>query len=124
MDSVYENLMTLYAYTKNQVKLDQVAQEYIDKFPLLTAEQYRKVGQSYFQVGELAKAESIVRDRAIPREPENWMSYVSLASIYEQKKEYKKAAEYLSEVLNEHPNWADDVRATVEAYIGDLESKK
>ncbi|HOZ36808.1 tetratricopeptide repeat protein [Candidatus Kuenenbacteria bacterium] len=124
VDSVYENLMLLYARVKNQEKLDQTAQEYINKFANLSAEQYRKVGQYYFQVGELDKSEEILRERAIPRDPDSWRSYVSLASIYEQKKEYARAVEYLEGVLAEHPNWPSDVQKTVSDYRDELASRE
>jgi lipopolysaccharide biosynthesis regulator YciM len=124
VDSVYENLMLLYAKAGNRGQLARLAQEYMDKFKNLNLVQYRKVAQYYFQVGMYDESENILEEKVIPKNPDDWNNYTYLASIYEQKKEYKKAVEYLNGILEEHQDWPVEIKQSIEDYIISLNAAK
>jgi len=120
VDSVYENLMNIYSQLGEVEKVDQIIQEYFAQFPELEAEQYRKASEVYFRVGLVEKSEQVLLERAIPADPTIWRSYVSLASIYQAQGEVRKAIDYLTGVLIEHPEFEE----VVGEYLEELEGMK
>ncbi len=110
---VNDNLLLFYARLNLKDKFIKISREYLKKFKNLTAEDYRKLGGYYFRLGMYRAAENILTEKAIPSEPDNWRSYISLASLYVAEGQKQKAIDFLQQAVKEHP----DFKAIVDKYL-------
>ncbi len=110
---VYENLMNFYSRLGLKDKFIKISREYLRRFDSLSAEEYRKLGEYYFRLDMYRAAENILTERAIPTEPDNWRSYISLASLYIEQGQKQKAIDFLQQAVKEHPNF----KGIVEKYL-------
>jgi tetratricopeptide (TPR) repeat protein len=116
----YLNLINILSQEGNKAEMDKYAQEFLATIKDITPDGYRRLGQYYFNVGNLAEAERVVRDLAIPADPNYLPTRISLASIYEYRGEYDRAINYAGEMIRLNPEWSD----TLNDYIKYLEDKK
>ncbi len=119
-ESDYLNIINISLQLKDYNKMNFYIDQFNEHFPTATSESYRLIGKYYFEAGLVDKAESILVEKAIPSDPNNYSAYISLASIYESRKEYQKAIDYLRNVLFQHP----EMQSTVGEYIKYLEDLK
>jgi O-antigen ligase/tetratricopeptide (TPR) repeat protein len=120
---VYDNLINLYIQAGQKEKALAMLEEYQQNFSQLSAEQYRKIGQYYFQLGKIEEAKKMLLEKAIPTDTNYWKNYISVASIYESEKKYDEAINYLQEVLDAHPEWQDRL-GEYQVYLKELKGKE
>lgn len=122
-ESDYLNAMNIASQLGQADKVQAYINEFYQRFPNSAGENYRKIGQYYFQIGLVDKAEQVLLERAIPSDPTNANMYVSLASIYEYQKQYQKAIDYLNGILAKYPD-NTAMKTTIDGYIKYLEDLK
>ncbi len=110
---VYENLMNFYSRLALKDKFIKISREYLQRFKNLSAEEYRKLGEYYFRLQMYRAAENILTEKSIPAEPDNWRSYISLASLYVEEDKKQQAIDFLKQAAKEHPNF----KGIVEKYL-------
>jgi hypothetical protein len=116
----YLNLINILSQKKDLVEMDKYIQEFLVTIKNITPDGYRRLGQYYFNIGNVAEAERVVRDLAIPADLDYLPTRISLASIYEFRGEYDRAMDYAREMIQLHSEWTD----TLNDYIRYLEDKK
>lgn len=119
----YLNIINVASQLKRKDLMDKYVNRFYENFYNIDSESYRKIGQYYFMAGYLADAERILIEKAIPSDPDNMKSYVSLASIYEYAKQHDKAISYLEDVIINHPDWSITLQDYIK-YLQDLKNKK
>ncbi len=119
----YLNIINVASQLKRKDIMDKYVNKFYEGFYNIDSESYRKIGQYYFMAGYLSDAERILIEKAIPSDPDNMKSYVSLASIYEYAKQYDKAISYLEGVIIDHPDWSITLQDYIK-YLQDLKNKK
>jgi O-antigen ligase len=116
----YLNLINILSQKKDLVEMDKYITEFLANIKVITPDGYKRLGQSYFNIGRVDEAERIVRDLAIPVDPNYLPTRIALASIYEFRGEYDRAINYVNELIHAHPDWAE----IINDYIKYLEEKK
>lgn len=119
-ESDYLNAINIALQLKDYPKMNNYIDQFNQHFPVASSESYRLIGKYYFEAGLIDKAEMVLTEKAIPSNPDNPSVYISLASIYESRKEYQKAIDYLRDISFTHPNWQE----TINGYIKYLEDLK
>jgi O-antigen ligase/Tfp pilus assembly protein PilF len=119
-ESDYLNAINIALQLKDYTKMNGYIDQFNQHFPMASSESYRLIGKYYFEAGLTDKAEMTLIEKAIPSNPDNPSVYISLASIYESRKEYQKAIDYLNSISLTHPNWEE----TINGYIKYLEDLK
>ncbi len=112
--SVYTNLMNLYTQKGEVQKVDETIRAYLEKFKDLNSEEYRIAAEYYFKIDMIDASKRILLDNAIPTSPNSWRPYVSYASILESEGKIAEAAQYLSGVSVEHPDFAEVLNEYIE----------
>lgn len=119
-ESDYLNAINISVQLKDYSKMSHYIDQFNQHFPMASSESYRLIGRYYFEAGLTDQAEMVLVEKAIPSNPDNPSVYISLASIYESRKEYQRAIDYLRDILLVHPNWQE----TIGGYIKYLEDLK
>ncbi|MFA6526121.1 MAG: O-antigen ligase family protein [Candidatus Buchananbacteria bacterium] len=116
----YLNLINILSQKKEMAEMDKYIAEFLVNVKNITPNGYKRLGQYYFVAGKVDEAERVVRDLAIPADPDYLPTRIALSSIYESRGEYDRAINYVSGLIQAHPEWAD----TINDYIKYLEEKK
>jgi len=116
----YFNLINILSQQKNLIEMDKYIGYFLANVKNISPDGYKRLGQYYFNVGNIDEAERIVRDLAIPANPDYLPTRIALASIYESRGEYDRAINYANSMIQEHQDWAK----TLNEYIKYLEEKK
>ncbi|MFA5021155.1 MAG: O-antigen ligase family protein, partial [Patescibacteria group bacterium] len=116
----YLNLINMLSQEKDLVEMDKYIHEFLINIKNISPDGYKRLGQYYFNSGNVDEAERVVRDLAIPADPDYMPTRIALASIYESRGEYDRAINYAQEMINAHPDWSE----TLNDYIKYLEQKR
>ncbi|MFA6227893.1 MAG: O-antigen ligase family protein [Patescibacteria group bacterium] len=116
----YLNLINILSQRNDLAEMNKYINEFLTNIKSISPDGYKRLGQYYFNVGNVDEAERVVRDLAIPANPDYLPTRIALASIYESRGEYDRAINYTQEMINIHPEWAE----TLNNYIKYLNDKK
>jgi tetratricopeptide (TPR) repeat protein len=116
----YLNLINIFSQKKDSTEMDKYILDFLANIKNITPDGYKRLGQYYFNVGRVDEAERIVRDLAIPADPNYLSTRIALASIYESRGEYDRAIYYAQDMIKLHPEWQE----TLDSYIKYLEEKR